>query len=226
MGGLRAFAAELSGTFLLTLAAAGALCMEAASGGRMGPAAPAFAYGAATLVAFYAFPGEGARFNPALTLAEVVVKRLGPLQGLFAVAAQLMGATCAGLLLRSVLIAGKPDLLLSPAYLGACYPIGVGYRAATLIEAVLTFFLSCALAAGGDRRRRKLAPLAAGAAVLAGGVAFGGLTGGAMNPARAFGSAIAAGFWSAHYVYWVGPVAGAVLAALVAPYLIQEENRP
>ncbi|PIR15927.1 MAG: hypothetical protein COV48_11695 [Elusimicrobia bacterium CG11_big_fil_rev_8_21_14_0_20_64_6] len=54
----------------------------------------------------------------------------------------------------------------------------------------------------------------------------GPLTGGAMNPARAFGPALAAGYWSMHYVYWVGPIAGAVVAALAAPYLIHEENRP
>jgi glycerol uptake facilitator-like aquaporin len=47
-----------------------------------------------------------------------------------------------------------------------------------------------------------------------------------MNPARAFGPAIAAGAWSRHYVYWVGPLAGALLAALIAPSIVTEENRP
>jgi MIP family channel proteins len=226
MGGLRAFGAELAGTFALTLAGAGAVCMDAVTGGRLGPAGIALAYAAATAAAFYSFPGSGARFNPALTFAELAVRRTSVLRGVFAVSAQLLGAACAGLLLRAVLAGGKPELLGAPTFLGVCAPSGIGYRAATLLEAVLTFFLACAVAASTERRRRALGPLAIGAVVLFGGLAAGPLTGGAMNPARAFGSAVAAGEWSRHYVYWVGPLAGATLAALLSPYLVPEENRP
>jgi aquaporin Z len=226
MGGLRAFGAELAGTFALTLAGAGAVCMDALTGGRLGPGGIALAYAAATAAAFYTFPGSGARFNPALTLADLAVRRESVLRGVFAVAAQLLGAACAGVFLRAVLSGGKPELLGAPTFLGACAPTGVGYRAATLIEAVLTFFLACAVAASSERRRRALGPFAVGAAALFGGLAAGPLTGAAMNPARAFGSAVGAGAWSHHYVYWIGPLAGATLAALIAPYLVTEENRP
>lgn len=226
MGGLRAFGAELAGTFALTLAGAGAVCMDALTGGRLGPAGISLAYAAAVMGALYAFPGSSARFNPALTLADLVVRRESILRGVFALSAQLLGAACAGLFLRAVLSGGKPELLTAPTYLGSVSPSGIGYRAATLVEAVLTFFVACAAAASQERRRRALGPLAVGAAVLFGGLAAGPLTGAAMNPARAFGPAIAAGFWTRHYVYWVGPLAGAVLAALIAPYLVTEENRP
>ena len=107
-----------------------------------------------------------------------------------------------------------------------CAPIGIGYRAATLIEAVATFFLALAVFAAAERRTRRMAPLSIGAATAFGSLIAGPLTGGAMNPARAFGPALAAGQWSVHYVYWVGPLAGAIAAAFVAPYLIHEENRP
>ncbi len=226
MGGLRAFSSELTGTFALTLAAAGAACLDAAVGGRLGPAGVALAYAGAATAAYYAFPGPVTRFNPALTLADLVVRREAPLRATFALAAQLLGAACAGLFLRAVLSGGHPDLLAAPVSLGACAPHGIGYRAATLVEAVLTFFLACAAQASGERRRRALGPLAVGAATLFGALVGGPLTGGAMNPARAFGPAVAAGHWGEHYVYWVGPLAGAVLAALIAPYLIHEENRP
>jgi MIP family channel proteins len=226
MGGLRAFGAELAGTFALTLAGAGAACMDAMTGGRLGPAGVALAYAAATAAAYFTFPGSGARFNPALTLADLAVRRESILRGVFALSAQLLGAACAGLFLRAVLSGGKPELLLAPTFLGAVAPVGIGYRAATLVEAVLTFFLACAVTASSQRRRRALGPLAVGAAALFGGLAAGPLTGAAMNPARAFGPAIAAGVWTRHYVYWVGPLAGAMLAALIAPYLVTEENRP
>lgn len=226
MGGLRAFAGELAGTFALTLAGAGAVCMDAATNGRLGPLGVALSYAAAMTAAYYAFPGAVCRFNPALTLADLAVRRTPPLRGVFSLAAQLLGATCAGLFLGAVLRAGKPELLGSPVYLGSCAASGIGYRAATLVEAVITFFLACTVAASTLRRRRAFGPLAAGAAALFGGLAAGPLTGGAMNPARAFGPAVAAGHWSQHYVYWVGPLAGAALAALIAPYLVHEENLP
>lgn len=225
MVGLRAFAAELSGTFALVLGAAGAACMDALTGGRLGPAGIALAYAAATLTAFHAFPNAAGRFNPALTLADLAFKRVGTLQAVFAVTAQLLGSACAALFLRAAL-SGRPELLEPPISLGACALNGVGYRAATLVEAVLTFFLACAVAASHDARARRRGPIAIGAATLFGALAAGPLTGGALNPARAFGPAIASGFWKNHYVFWVGPLAGAALAALVAPYLVHEEKRP
>ena len=225
MGGLRSFGAELAGTFALTLAGAGALCMDYATGGKLGPVGVSLAYAAAAAAALHAFPGAPSRFNPAMTLAAVLLKREGALRGTFALAAQLLGAACAGLFLRAVLSGGHPELLNGPA-LGAVAPHGIGYRAATLVEAVLTFFLACAAAATTERRRRPFGPLAVGAATLFGGLPAGPLTGAAMNPARAFGPAIAAGAWSFHYVYWVGPLAGATLAALIAPTLVSEENIP
>lgn len=226
MVGLRAFAAELSGTFCLVLGAAGAVCMDALTGGRLGPLGVALAYAAAAVAAFHSFPGAVGRFNPALTLAELGFKRIGTLQAVFALTAQLLGSACAGLFLRAAL-AGHPELLDPPISLGACALTGIGYRAATLVEAVFTFFLACAVASTVDSRAAKRGgPLAIGAATLLGGLAAGPLTGAALNPARAFGPAIASGYWSYHYVFWVGPLAGAALAALIAPYLIHEEKRP
>ena len=227
MGGLRAFAAELVGTFALTLAGAGALCLDFATGGKLGPAGIALAYAAAAATVVHTFPAAVGRFNPAVSIAELAMRRVDLLRGIFALGAQLLGAMCAGLFLRAILSGGRPELLEAPAYLGSCSPVGIGYRAATLVEAVATFFLALAVFAADQRRSRRLAPLTIGAATLFGALVSGPLTGGAMNPARAFGPALAAGFWSMHYVYWVGPLAGAFVAAFAAPYLIHaEENRP
>ncbi len=226
MFGLRTYATEVAGTFALTLAGTGAACMDVASGGRIGVIGIALAYGAATTAALYAFPGRPSRFNTALTAADLLARREELLRSILLLGTQLLGAACAGLFLRAVLAAGKPELLAAPTFLGACAPVGIGYRAATLVEAVLTFFLACTAAASLSRRRRSIAPIAVGATTLFGALVGGPLTGGAMNPARAFGPAIATGAWMFHYVYWVGPIAGATLAAFVAPYLVTEENLP
>lgn len=226
MGGLRAFAAEFVGTFALTLAGAGALCLDFATGGKIGPVGIALAYAAAAATVVHTFTSAVGRFNPAICIAELGLRRVDAQRGVLALAAQLLGAACAGLFLRAVLSGGRPELLVAPAYLGSCLPVGIGYRAATLVEAVVTFFLALAIFAADRRRSQRFAPLTIGAATLFGALIAGPLTGGAMNPARAFGPALAAGLWSMQYVYWVGPLAGAVVAALAAPYLISvEENR-
>ena len=226
MFGMRSYVTEIAGTFALTLAGAGAACMDAATGGHLGPVGVAISYGAATTAALHAFAGRPARFNPALTIADFLTRRESLLRSILLVGTQLLGAACAGLLLREVLARGNPELLIAPTFLGACSPVTIGYREATLLEAVLTFFLACAAASGLQRRRRAVAPIAVGASTIFGGLVAGPLTGAAMNPARAFGPAIATGAWAYQYVYWVGPIAGATLAAFVAPYLMTEEKLP
>ena len=66
-----------------------------------------------------------------------------------------------------------------------------------------------------DSRAPKIGGLAIGLTVAL-DILFGGpLTGGAMNPARTFGPALATGFWKFHVVYWAGPMLGGGLAGLV-----------
>ena len=52
----------------------------------------------------------------------------------------------------------------------------------------------------------------------------GGLTGAAVNPARAFGPALVAGDWVAHAVYWIGPILGGVVAGLLWEYVLMPKR--
>jgi glycerol uptake facilitator-like aquaporin len=57
-------------------------------------------------------------------------------------------------------------------------------------------------------------------------MAFGPLTGAAMNPARVLGPALASGHWAHHLVFWVGPLAGAAIAAAVYEFVVAGRRVP
>jgi len=205
IGTLPACMAELVGTFGLVFAAAGTAAVA--------PAGGAWAYGAALAALGVSFGAvSGAHFNPALTLVLIGARRVEPFRGVLTLGAQLLGAALAGLLLRAALDA---SLAGAPAFLGACRLQGVGYKGATLLEAVAAFFVAAAYYGTFFSGRAEWAPAATGAAAAAFAAALAPLTGAALNPARAFGPAVATGVWGHWYVYWIGPLVGAAAASVL-----------
>ncbi|MFH1725853.1 MAG: aquaporin [Elusimicrobiota bacterium] len=220
-GNLRAFLAELMGTFAWVLFVAGAVCTDASLDGALGPAGIAMAQGVALAAVFGVFgPYSIGLFNPAFTIALACLKRVEIGKAALCLLCQLLGAVLAALLLKQIfshlLLAGEPP------YLGTPLASAVGFRSATLLEAVITFFLAvAAYRATEDTGMPSVAPRAIVVGAVAAAAAFvaGPLTGAAMNPARAFGPAVVTGFWSQHYVYWVGPLAGAVGGMALSRFL-------
>jgi glycerol uptake facilitator-like aquaporin len=76
-----------------------------------------------------------------------------------------------------------------------------------------------------DPRAAKVGGFAIGVTVAAATLMGGPLTGAAMNPARAFGPAVAANFWDNHLVYWIGPLCGAVIAGLVYGWYLMDARQ-
>lgn len=225
-GNLKSYLAEFIGTFGLVFVAAASFCAEALSPGRLGLTGLALAYGGAATAVTYAYgPISGGHFNPAVTLSFCVLGRLDRIKAVFYVVSQLLGAALAGQLLKATL--HHPELLAPPVCLGACDLSGVGFRAATLLEAVGTFFLVCAVYATtvDSRGKASAAPLAVGTCLAGAMLALGPLTGAALNPARAFGPAIVTGHWSHWYVYWAGPLVGGCAAAFLYEYFFLEPEK-
>jgi MIP family channel proteins len=214
MDKLRPCIAEFIGTFALIFVGIGAI--KTAGHDVL---AVALAHGL-TIAAFASATMHisGGQLNPAVTFGLVCGGHMTVPDAIRYWIAQLLGGTaaafvCLGLFARDVVVMGTPQLAidLTPAQ-------GI------LVEAILTFFLVFVVhGTAVDERGRRIAGLAIGFTVTL-DILFGGpLTGAAMNPARVFGPAVAANFWKAHYVYWIGPLLGGAAAGLVYRIFIERE---
>lgn len=217
MGTLPACVAEMIGTFALIFVGAGSICMDVVTGGKVGLVGIALAHGLTIMAMAYSYGAvSGGHFNPAVTAAMLASRRVEPFRGVLYIGAQLLGAALAGVLLKAVLHSW-PQLSTDAPFLGACDLNGVGFKAGTLLEAVTTFFLVTTIYATAidSRGFGGTAPIAIGLTITLSILATGPLTGAALNPARAFGPAVATGHWSHWYVYWIGPLVGAAAASVL-----------
>src|SRR5438552_4786874 len=99
-GYLRSYLAELIGTFALILVGAGSIMVNAYTHGGVGLLGIAFAHGLTIMAMAYAFGrASGGHFNPAVTGAMLVTRRISPGKGVFYIASQLLGASLAALFL-------------------------------------------------------------------------------------------------------------------------------
>ena len=208
--------AEFVGTFALVFIGAGAILTAAANEGSLSLLGIALAHGLAIAVMVSAVGHiSGGHFNPAVTFAFLVTGRMAPvLAGLYALA-QLAAGAAAALLLRWIYAADVADAtsLGAPA-LGA----DISARTGFVVEVVLTFFLVWVVfATAADPRGtfKSIAGLAIGLTITADILMGGPITGAAMNPARAFGPELVARAWDDFWIYYVGPIVGAGLAALL-----------
>ena len=212
--------AEFFGTLALTFFAVGAICadqyLRASGQGGFGLLGLALAYGLAYAIMVSALGHiSGAHLNPAVTIAFWVTKRLSTLQSLLYWIAQLLGALAGAYLVVAII----PEAVWRP--------VGLGTPALTpdftrmhgmLLEGVMTFFLVLvffAIAVDARGAFDKIAGFAIGLTVTIDMLVGGPFTGAAINPARAFGPALTAHYWTNHGVYWVGPLLGGVLAGVI-----------
>jgi aquaporin TIP len=219
----RAVLAELIATLLFVFVGAGTVVVVTqvigASPGLQGDpaalAAIALAHGLtiALLVAGTARI-SGGHINPAVTFGAVITGRMRLSTGMLYVAGQIVGAVIGALLLEAAVVAQFEGNLGAHAL---NLEVLDGEGAGLLVEAVLTFVLVFTVFATAmdPRGLANLAPIAIGLAVLVDHLVGVPLTGASMNPARSFGPALVADAWDNHWVYWLGPLIGGGLAALV-----------
>jgi len=220
---LRPLVAEFIGVFMLTFIGAGAIVLNTYRDGVIGPVGVALASGLAFAIAVTATMNiSGGHINPAVTLGLWSVGRIGWKQAGLYVVAQLLGAVLASIALKGLFpqMAGQVAQLGTPRL-----ATDTTFTQGILVEAILTFFLAFAvMATVVDAAAPKVAGWAVGLAVAMGILAGGGITGAAMNPARAFGPALVSNAWLSHLVYWIGPILGAVAAMQVYERLLLKRD--
>jgi glycerol uptake facilitator-like aquaporin len=103
------------------------------------------------------------------------------------------------------------------AQLGATLPLEGNWLQAFAVEFFLTFLLMLVIcgSALAEEAPKGFAGLAIGLTVGLEAAMGGPISGASMNPVRSFGPALVAGAWEAHWVYWVAPILGALLAGWV-----------
>src|SRR5690606_4265857 len=154
---------------------------------------------------------SGGHFNPAITAGFVATGRMSLATGAGYLISQVAGGVASALLLLPML-GGEGVAAGTPAVAGPI-PAGVALTA----ELIGTFFLVAVVfgTAVDERAPSSVFPFAIGLTIAADILAIGPLTGGAVNPARAFGPALVSGAWTDHLVYWAGPLIGGAVAGLV-----------
>ena len=218
---IRRGVAEFVGTFaLIFIAAGGAAYARTAT-----DLALANGLVIAVMVSAFGFI-SGGFFNPAVTLGFLVTRRIAPKLAVWYWVMQFGGAVVAALLLKWILPSGPQTASnLGVPALGS----GLGAGPGVVLEAVLTFFLVWVIFATAVDPRgtfQQIAGLAIGFTIAFGVLMAYGLTGGAMNPARAFGPQLVGGHWAHFWVWYIGPFAGAVMAASLYELLYLRPVRP
>ena len=222
---LRHFVAEFVGTFALVFVGGAAIIATRATGMESGLIAVALAHGIILAVLVSATMRISGHFNPAVTVGFLVARRIEPIMAGIYLAAQIIGAILAAYALKGLL----PEALTQDTRLGGqAIASGISMTQAIGLEAICTFLLTFVIfGTAVDPKAPRIGGLAIGLTIAAGILAIGPFTGGSFNPARSFGPAVASGIFEGQAAYWLGPMIGAITAALLYDTLfIRHEREP
>jgi MIP family channel proteins len=213
--GAPAFAAEIIGTFLLVFFICGVISV----GNRVGLdlAGLGLLHALILMVLVYALGGtSGAHFNPAVTVALWSIKKISSANAIVYVVCQAIGGILGALVVLLLFKDAGKSVDYGAAVIHANVLQGGSPWRGLIAEALGAFMLMWAImgVAVNPRGEAALAGLAIGGALGLAVMIFGPATGASLNPARWLGPAIASGTYSDAWIYLLGPVLGALTAAL------------
>ena len=211
--------AEFLGTFALVFAGCGAICANELSEGKVTHVGISLVFGLVVMALAHALGDiSGAHLNPAVTIGFAAARRSGwgPVGPYILV--QCLGAIAAAGLLRII----YPTV----STLGQTVPWGVWWQSLAL-EIVMTWLLMWVIlrVSTGAKEKGITAAMAVGGVVGLEALFGGPISGASMNPARSLGPALIGGHLDVVWLYWLAPIAGALLA-VVTERLVAPEQAP
>ncbi len=211
---------EIVGTFILVYAIASAATIYSDIG-QLGVIGIGLVHALVLTAIVYAIGyRSGAQVNPAVTIGLLVTKKIGGREAVVYIIAQIIGAVIAAAVVYSIFGNEISASITLPAE--------DNIVRALILETVMTFTLVYVVLATTTSKNFKTVPLA-GLAIgftLGLNVIFGGsITGGSLNPARSFGPALITWDFAYHWIYWVAPIAGGLIAAGVYKLLHTKEEQ-
>jgi MIP family channel proteins len=223
--GLSAYLGELIGTFLLVFFITSVVTLYVSTGASTSfgtdYAVVGFVQGLALFGVICMFGAvSGGHFNPAVTFAAALIKRISVIDGVIYILAQLSGAVLGALLTKGLLLdegravhygAGSVSPLLAGNPAGAAVE-GIGVFALVLVILAVVF---------SKKSLKDWGPLAIGLTFVFIVMVGGPLTGACFNPARWFGAALVSNEWGGVWPYLVGPLVGSIVAVLVWAFVIE-----
>ena len=185
-------------------------------------------HGAVVGLMVYAFGHiSGAHINPAVTIPMMITKKISVQDGIGYIIFQLIGAVVAAFSLKAILpeIGAKVNFGTQG---GPSELLNSSIASGIAVEIILTFFLVTVIFLTAVHKK---------AAAGIHGISIGGivfllhlvgvpLTGASMNPARTFGTAVVSGFWELHWLYWVAPIIGGIIAGVIMNYVFVNKAEP
>lgn len=215
--------AEVYGTFALVFFGCGAVIMESFPSARFGLLGIALVHAVVLSVAITSTMAiSGGHLNPAVSIGLWATRRTTGQDTFVYVVSQLAGALLAALALKMLLPGGVAKFVLwgTPTIYA-----GMTFGTATVLEGLLTFFLmSAVMGTAVSSAAPKVGGFGIGLTLFFAIMVGGPFTGGALNPARAFGPAVISGNMQSLGAYFIGPIVGAVLAALLWDKVLLKEK--
>ncbi|XP_042508038.1 probable aquaporin PIP2-8 [Macadamia integrifolia] len=188
----------------------------------------AWSFGGMIFVLVYCTAGiSGGHINPAVTFGLFLARKVSLIRAVAYIVAQCLGAICGVGLVKAFM---KHDYNM---YGGGANLVASGYSNGTALgaEIIGTFVLVYTVFSATDPKRSArdshvpvLAPLPIGFAVFMVHLATIPITGTGINPARSFGAAVIYNkdqVWDDHWIFWVGPLVGALAAAAYHQYILR-----
>lgn len=209
---MKKLGAEFIGTFALVFAGTGAIVINELTNGIVTHVGISLTFGLVIMAMINAVGDtSGAHFNPAVTFAFWISRKL---PGRFVL--PYIISQCAGALLASAILL---YLFGNQAHLGSTLPSGPVLQS-FILEVIITFFLMYVIfsVATGAKEKGMIAGISIGGTVALASLFAGPISGASMNPARSLGPAIVSGEWSNLWIYLTAPFIGSTLSVFACRF--------